>query len=160
MKGGVMDSQRLQAASSKWVPLTNGNVYASVFGGDIYMQTGGTGNFVALGQTSRQWYGMTTLNGNVYACVNGGDIYMQTGGVGAFDPARTDDAELARNDHAERQRLRLRQRRRHLHADGRDGYLRRARADGAGLARHDHAERQRLRLRQWRRHLHADGRAG
>ena len=53
MKGGVMDSQRLQAASSKWVPLTNGNVYAAVFTGDIYMQTGGTG---ALMDFETWWY--------------------------------------------------------------------------------------------------------
>jgi hypothetical protein len=36
----------------------NGNVYASVVGGDIYMQTGGSGAFVALGQSARDWYGM------------------------------------------------------------------------------------------------------
>ena len=52
------------------------NVYAVVSGGDIYMQTNGTGNFVALGQTSRSWISMTTLGNNVYAGVNGGDIYM------------------------------------------------------------------------------------
>jgi hypothetical protein len=42
-------------------------------------------NFIALGQTSRNWVGMAAAsNGNVYACVSGGDIYMQTGGVGNF----------------------------------------------------------------------------
>jgi hypothetical protein len=62
----------------------NGNVYAAVNGGDIYMQTGGAGDFVALNQTSRAWSSMTSENGNVYAAVNGGDIYMQTGGTGSF----------------------------------------------------------------------------
>jgi hypothetical protein len=63
----------------------NGNVYACVTNGDIYMQTGGTGNFVGLNQTTRPWYGMCAApNGNVYASVHGGDIYMQTGGSGAF----------------------------------------------------------------------------
>jgi cytoskeletal protein CcmA (bactofilin family) len=63
----------------------NGNVYACVNGGDIYMQTNGTGNFNALSQTSRQWWGMCAApNGNVYACVEGGDIYMQTNGTGNF----------------------------------------------------------------------------
>ena len=52
------------------------NVYACVNGGDIYMQTNGTGSFVALGQAARSWFGMTTLGSNVYACVFGGDIYM------------------------------------------------------------------------------------
>jgi hypothetical protein len=40
--------------------------------------------FVALGQTTRGWRGMTTLGSDVYACVYGGDIYKQTGGVGDF----------------------------------------------------------------------------
>lgn len=63
----------------------NGNVYACVYGGDIYMQTGGEGDFVALSQTSRNWQGMATApNGNIYACVYGGDIYMQTNGTGDF----------------------------------------------------------------------------
>jgi hypothetical protein len=64
---------------------TNGDIYAVVFNGDIYKQTGGTGNFVALGQTSRQWRGITVApNGDVYACVGVGDIYKQTGGTGNF----------------------------------------------------------------------------
>jgi hypothetical protein len=60
----------------------NGNVYASMNGGDIYMQTGGVGNFLPLSQTVRIWLGMTAApNGNVYASVYLGDIYMQTGGA-------------------------------------------------------------------------------
>jgi DNA-directed RNA polymerase delta subunit len=60
------------------------SVYICANGGDIYKQTNGTGNFVALGQTSRAWYGMTSANGNVYACVFNGDIYKQTNGTGNF----------------------------------------------------------------------------
>ena len=53
----------------------NGNVYASTFGGDIYMQTGGVGNFIALGQASKQWEPMTAApNGNVYDCIYINDI--------------------------------------------------------------------------------------
>ena len=64
----------------------NGDVYADVDGGDIYKQTGGTGNFVALSQTSRYWYGMAAdSTGNVYACVESNDdIYKQTDGTGDF----------------------------------------------------------------------------
>ncbi len=60
------------------------SVYAFVSSADIYKQAEGAGNFVALGQTSRDWRGMTSANGNVYASVFNGDIYMQTGGVGNF----------------------------------------------------------------------------
>ena len=66
-------------------PAPNGNVYVCVSNGDIYMQTEGTGDFVALGQVVRHWYSMTAApNGNVYACVYNGDIYMQAGGTGDF----------------------------------------------------------------------------
>ncbi|MFM8009209.1 MAG: hypothetical protein ACKO86_30800, partial [Dolichospermum sp.] len=41
-------------------------------------------NFVALGQASRQWRGITTLGNDIYCCVANGDIYKQTGGVGNF----------------------------------------------------------------------------
>jgi hypothetical protein len=64
---------------------SNGDVYAAVALGDIYKQSGGTGNFNALSQTNRLWSGMAaTPNGDVYACVNGGDIYKQTSGTGNF----------------------------------------------------------------------------
>jgi len=76
----------LGQTTRRWVGMTTlGNdVYACVSGGDIYKQTGGTGDFIALGQTLRAWRGMTTLGNDVYACVNGGDIYKQTGGTGDF----------------------------------------------------------------------------
>ena len=54
------------------------DVYGCEFGGDIYKQTGGTGNFVALGQTTRRWTGMTTLGSDVYCCELSGDIYKLT----------------------------------------------------------------------------------
>ncbi len=60
------------------------DVYCTVFNGDIYKQTNGTGNFVALGQTTRIWSGMTTLGTDVYASTQGGDIYKQTNGTGNF----------------------------------------------------------------------------
>jgi hypothetical protein len=60
------------------------DVYACHYGGDIYKQTGGTGDFVALGQATRSWVGMASLGPDVYACVYGGDIYKQTGGTGDF----------------------------------------------------------------------------
>ena len=40
----------------------------------------------ALGQTPRNWYGITTLGTDVYACVSNGDIYKQTNGTGNFLP--------------------------------------------------------------------------
>ena len=65
----------------------SGNVYAAVYNGGIYKQTGGTGDFLPLGQTGDTGIGMTTdSNGNVYAAVSGGDIYKQTGGTGNFLP--------------------------------------------------------------------------
>jgi hypothetical protein len=76
----------LSQTTRGWISMTtapNGNVYACVYSGDIYMQTNGVGNFVALSQTTRLWYGMTaTANGNVYACVYSGDIYMQVNFAG------------------------------------------------------------------------------
>ena len=64
----------------------SGAVYfASQVTGDIYKKTVGTGQFVALGQTAREWTGMAAApNGNVYASDYGGDIYMQTAGAGDF----------------------------------------------------------------------------
>lgn len=39
---------------------------------------------MALGQTARNWYGMTKLGTDVYAGVSGGDISKQTNGTGNF----------------------------------------------------------------------------
>lgn len=64
------------------------DVYVCDYGGDIYKQTGGTGSFVALNQTSRNWYGLTIdyITHDVYASVagSGGDVYKQTAGLGNF----------------------------------------------------------------------------
>ena len=51
----------LSQTSRPWVGMTTlgSDVYACVYGGDIYRQIGGTGNFVALGQAPRYWVGMT-----------------------------------------------------------------------------------------------------
>jgi hypothetical protein len=51
-------------------------------------QTAGTGDFVTLNQTVRNWHGIAAApNGDIYACVyygGDGDIYKQTGGIGNF----------------------------------------------------------------------------
>lgn len=63
----------------------DGNVYACVSGGGIYMQAGESGAFVDLGEPSLVWSGMCVApNGDVYAAVAGGDIYVQAGGTGSF----------------------------------------------------------------------------
>ena len=73
--------------------IPNGDVYAAVFGGDIYKQTGGAGNFVATGQTSRQWTAMCSApNGDIYAAAyvtSGGfisniDVYKKLSGGTTF----------------------------------------------------------------------------
>jgi len=76
----------LSQTTRNWSAMTTlgSDVYACVYNGDIYKQTGGTGDFVALSQTSRDWIAMTTLGSDVYACVRAGDIYKQTGGTGDF----------------------------------------------------------------------------
>jgi len=63
----------------------NGDIYACVYNGDIYMQTGGTGDFIALSQTTRAWQVIAAApNGDVYCADAGRDIYKQTGGTGNF----------------------------------------------------------------------------
>ena len=102
IKGNQVDPNNILSQASNtpqiissvgsWTAVTesNGNIYACQRGGDIYMQTGGVGPFVALGQISKNWSAMTSLNGNVYAADigtgSGGDIYIQTAGVGDFLP--------------------------------------------------------------------------
>ncbi|MFM6156700.1 MAG: hypothetical protein ACKPE3_27520, partial [Sphaerospermopsis kisseleviana] len=60
------------------------DVYASVWAGDIYKQTNGTGNFVALGQTGRTWSRLTAIGNAMYATEDSGNIYRQEGGQGNF----------------------------------------------------------------------------
>ena len=76
----------LQYIRRNWHGITaqGTNLYAAVFGGDIYKKTSTDKTLVALGQTSRNWTSMTTLGTDVYACVAAGDIYKQTNGTGAF----------------------------------------------------------------------------
>ena len=84
------DLSPLSQSTLNWygvdIDSSNQNVYAAVAGGDIYKQTAGNGNFVALGQTTRTWYALAidSSNHDVYASVPGTDIYKQTGGVGSF----------------------------------------------------------------------------
>lgn len=65
-----------------------GDVYATcddVGSKDIYKQTAGAGDFIALNQGALQWTGITCgPDGNVYACVWDGSLYKQTGGAGNF----------------------------------------------------------------------------
>lgn len=73
----------------------DGDVYLTAWTGDIYKRTGGTGSFAALGQTYRNWMGITVApDGDVYACDHDGDIYKQAGGSGNFvvEWATTDKA--------------------------------------------------------------------
>lgn len=73
------------------------NIYACVWNGDIYKQTDGVGDFIALGLTPGSWSGMAAApNGDVYACAYGGFIHKQTGGVGDF-VAQPDYQDLTRN---------------------------------------------------------------
>ena len=71
----------------------NGDVYACVYGGDIYKQAGGIGDFVALNQTTRSWYGMAAApNGDVYACETNGDIYKS-----AYVPVYSQEDQVIKN---------------------------------------------------------------
>ena len=72
-----------------WYGMTTSgsNVYASVNGGDIYIQSAGIGTFMPLSQTNRSWVGMTTSGSNVYAAAVVGDIYIQYSGSGSFTPS-------------------------------------------------------------------------
>ncbi len=71
--------------SWRGITILGTDVYACVYGGDIYKQTNGTGNFVITGQTSRQWYGMTTHGSDIYAIVSNGDIYKRNSSTGQFE---------------------------------------------------------------------------
>jgi hypothetical protein len=85
------DFNPLNQTVRAWFAMTaaNGNVYASVTGDGIYMQTAGTGNFVSL-----QSFGSDVISsmasdslGNVYAMIGTSSVYnlyKQTAGVGAF----------------------------------------------------------------------------
>jgi hypothetical protein len=58
---------------------------APVDAGDIYKRGPMGGDFIALGQTFRAWYGITVApDGSVFSCVIGGDIYKQEPAGGGF----------------------------------------------------------------------------
>jgi hypothetical protein len=62
-----------------------GNVYACVYGGDIYIKNATSLEFSPLLQAPRNWISICCASsGNVYACVYGGDIYRRVGGAGDF----------------------------------------------------------------------------
>lgn len=89
VRANVTNFLPLNQTSRAWSAMAatpSGNIYAcDIVGGKTWMQTGGEGNFVAVGFTA-QFYGMAAApNGDVYGCVYGGDIYKQTGGSGAFN---------------------------------------------------------------------------
>jgi len=89
---GTWNALNATGATKAWTGVSvnpsNGDVYATVLGGDIYKQTGGTGDFVALNATgaTKSWWGVSVnpSNGDVYAAVYLNDIYKQTGGTGDF----------------------------------------------------------------------------
>jgi len=80
----------LYQTSRYWSDLavaSNGDVYATVSTDDIYVQTGGSGNFVALGIAGTlDWTSITAHGDDMYACVSNGDIYKQTNSTGNFEP--------------------------------------------------------------------------
>jgi hypothetical protein len=99
-KGNVHDDNDIimQTVSKEFIPTrqeltnwhamdiaSNGDVYACIYGGDIYKQVNGTTGFSPLLAGDKNWSAIKVApNGNIYACAYGGDIYMQTGGTGAF----------------------------------------------------------------------------
>lgn len=90
---------RMSAAAVAWqvmgVDTYNNNIYAAVYGTDVYMQTNGTGAFVDLNVTHRNWGGFTGDGlGNIYACTRGagaGRIYLWNGSDFVEDHASNKD---------------------------------------------------------------------
>lgn len=66
-------------------PLNN-DIYAGLYNGDVYKQTGGTGGFVAMGLPTQIWTAIAIdpVTKDVYAAASSIDIYKRTGGVGSF----------------------------------------------------------------------------
>lgn len=67
-------------AGLHWYNITcdkDGNMWACVFGGDIYKRLAGSSTFSAIGGTSRNWDGICAdpVTGDIWACVLSGDIY-------------------------------------------------------------------------------------
>jgi hypothetical protein len=80
--------QTLNQTTRTWINMdintTTGDIYAVCYPGDIYKQTGGVGDFIAMGFTSRNYVGIAvnSITNDLYLTVQNGDIYKQTGGVG------------------------------------------------------------------------------
>jgi hypothetical protein len=78
----------LGLAAKQWAGMCtapNGDVYASVFGGSIWIQSGGVGPFVDLATGNKDWTGMAAApNGDIYCSVYNGSIWKRTAGAGAF----------------------------------------------------------------------------
>jgi hypothetical protein len=70
----------------------NGDVYATVFSGKVYVQSGGHGAFVALADAlfpgsvgTANWSAVCVAeNGDVYVAIYGGDILYRAKGIGNF----------------------------------------------------------------------------
>ena len=83
----------LNQTSRNWrgMCVFNGNVYAAVNSGDIYMQTNGTGDFSGLSQTGYEWIYLASSASHVYAASQTHisttyfRIYKQTSGSGNFN---------------------------------------------------------------------------
>lgn len=92
VRAGKTDFLPLNQTSRLWWAMCaspNGDVYASDLITDLYMQSGGEGQFVSLGsQVGSYCTGMAAApNGNIYACTQSPgtrQIYMRTGGTGNF----------------------------------------------------------------------------
>jgi hypothetical protein len=73
----------------------DGNIWASVFGGDIYKCPAGSTTFTGIGGTSRNWGGITSdPDGNIWATVElSGDIYKCLAGSTTFTPIGGDSRD-------------------------------------------------------------------
>lgn len=84
--GGAFNA--LGASALSYYAITaapNGDIYACVYNGEIYKQTGGVGAFVSVSAGVKKWVGICVApNGDVYASTDGVSIWKQTGGSGAF----------------------------------------------------------------------------
>ena len=71
-----------------WFAITSnssGDIFAAEFNGDIYKQTDGRGNFIAMNQTPKYWKYLTvSKNDDIYADTLNGDIYKLSGGSSMF----------------------------------------------------------------------------
>jgi hypothetical protein len=84
--GGIGSFNPLGTVGQVWTGLAaapNGDVFAcseDTFDtdGGIFVQYGGTGEFISLNQANRDWSAIAVSNGVSYATVAGGDVYKMT----------------------------------------------------------------------------------